>query len=156
MLHPDDRERVLQAWREAVAKGTPYEQEERHRGADGPYRWVLSRGIPLRDAEGRIVRWYGTNTDIEARKQAEEALRQTQAALARAARTTILGELTSTIAHEVNQPLGAVVTNAQASLRWLNGSSPNLNEAREALQRIIRDGNRASEVVARIRSMLQN
>jgi len=156
MLHPEDRDRVLQAWHESVAKGTPYEQEERHLGAVGTYRWFLSRGIPLRDAEGRIARWYGTNTDIEDRKHAEEALRQTQAALARAARTTILGEFTSTIAHEVNQPLGAVVTNAQASLRWLNGNSPNLNEAREALQRIIRDGNRASEVVARIRSLLKN
>jgi PAS domain S-box-containing protein len=75
MLHPDDRERVLQAWRESVAKGTPYEQEERHRGADGKYRWFLSRGVPLRDSKGRIVRWYGTNTDIEDRKEAEGRLR---------------------------------------------------------------------------------
>src|ERR1700720_3351023 len=64
MLHPDDRDRVLKAWDESVANGTPYEQEERHRGADGTYRWFLSRGLPLRDVEGRIVRWYGTNTDI--------------------------------------------------------------------------------------------
>src|SRR6266849_5119306 len=71
MLHPDDRERVLKAWRESVANGTPYEQEERHRGADGQYRWFLARGVPLRDSEGRIVRWYGTNTDIEHRKRAE-------------------------------------------------------------------------------------
>jgi PAS domain S-box-containing protein len=156
MLHPDDRERVLKAWRESVANGTPYEQEERHRGADGTYRWFLARGLPLRNAAGHIVRWYGTNTDIEDRKHAEEALRQTQAALARAGRITMLGEFTSTVAHEVNQPLGAVVTNAQASLRWLSGSSPNLSEAREALERIIRDGNRASEVIKRIRSLLKN
>jgi PAS domain S-box-containing protein len=74
MVHPDDRERVLKAWRESVASGTPYEQEERHRATDGSYRWFLSLGVPLRDAEGRIVRWYGTNTDIEDRKQAENAL----------------------------------------------------------------------------------
>ncbi|MEY2562219.1 MAG: hypothetical protein QOH88_412 [Verrucomicrobiota bacterium] len=74
MLHPGDRDRVLAAWHEAVVKGTPYEQEERHRGADGTYRWFLSLGVPLRDADGRIVRWYGTNTDIEDRKRAEEAL----------------------------------------------------------------------------------
>src|SRR5712692_2682338 len=74
MLHPDDRERVLKAWHESVANGTPYEQEERHRGADGRYRWFLSRGVPLRDDEGRILRWYGTNTDIEDRKQTEEEL----------------------------------------------------------------------------------
>jgi PAS domain S-box-containing protein len=72
MLHHDDRERVRKAWREAVADGTPYEQEERHRGVDGKYRWFLARAVPIRDAEGRIVRWYGTNTDIEDRKRAEE------------------------------------------------------------------------------------
>ncbi len=76
MLHPDDRERVLKAWRESVAKGTPFEHEERcHRRADGQYRWFLARGVPLRDSEGRIVRWYGSNTDIEDRKGAEDRLR---------------------------------------------------------------------------------
>jgi len=74
MLHPKDRDRVLKAWQESVTNGTPYEQEERHRSADGTYRWYLSLGVPLRDAGGGIVRWYGTNTDIEDRKQAEEAL----------------------------------------------------------------------------------
>jgi PAS domain S-box-containing protein len=76
MLHPDDRERVLRAWHESVTDGTPYEQEERHRQADGQYRWFLARGMPLRDADGRIVRWYGTNTDIEDLKRAEDARRQ--------------------------------------------------------------------------------
>jgi PAS domain S-box-containing protein len=75
ILHPDDRERVPKAWRESVLNGTPFEIEERRRGADGMYRWFLALGIPSRDAEGRIVRWYGTNTDIEDRKRAEEALR---------------------------------------------------------------------------------
>jgi len=63
--------------------GTPYEQEERHRGVDGTYRWFLARGLPMRDAEGRIVRWYGTNTDIEDRKQAEEELRRLSGQLLR-------------------------------------------------------------------------
>src|SRR5947209_3369621 len=76
MLHRDDRERVLKAWHESVTNGTPYEQEERHRGVDGTYRWFLARGVPLRDGQGRIVRWYGTNTDIEDRKHAEEELRR--------------------------------------------------------------------------------
>jgi PAS domain S-box-containing protein len=78
MLHPDDRERVLKAWRESVANGTPFEQEERNRGADGQYRWFLARAVPLRDGEGRIIRWYGTNTDIEERKRAEETLRSSE------------------------------------------------------------------------------
>jgi PAS domain S-box-containing protein len=78
MLHPEDRDRVLKAWHESVANGTPYEQEERHRGVDGIYRWFLARGVPLRDTEGRIIRWYGTNTDIEDRKRVEEALRESE------------------------------------------------------------------------------
>ena len=76
MLHPDDRERVLKAWHESVTNATPYEQEERHRRADGQYRWFLARGVPLRGTDGRIVRWYGTNTDIEDRKHAEEELQR--------------------------------------------------------------------------------
>jgi PAS domain S-box-containing protein len=83
MLHPDDRERVLRAWRESVKNGTPYEQEERHRRVDGTYRWFLARGLPLRDAEGRIVRWYGTNTDIEDRKRTEQELRRLSGQLLR-------------------------------------------------------------------------
>jgi PAS domain S-box-containing protein len=78
MLHPDDRDRVLQAWREAVATGMPYEQQERHRMATGIYRWFLSRGLPLRDENGKIVKWFGTNTDIEDQKKAEVALRQSE------------------------------------------------------------------------------
>ena len=83
MLHLDDRERVLKAWHESVINGTPYEQEERHRGFDGTYRWFLARGVPLRDEQGRIVRWYGTNTDIEDRKQAEEELQRLSGQLLR-------------------------------------------------------------------------
>lgn len=78
LVHPEDRDRVRKAWHYSVQNGTPYEQEERHRCADGTYRWYLNLGVPLRDAEGRIVRWYGTNTDIEDRKQAEEALRESE------------------------------------------------------------------------------
>jgi two-component system, NarL family, sensor kinase len=67
---------VLKAWHESVTNATPYEQEERHRRADGQYRWFLARGVPLRGTDGRIVRWYGTNTDIEDRKHAEEELQR--------------------------------------------------------------------------------
>lgn len=78
MLHPDDRDRVLKAWHESVVKGTPYEQEERHRTANGQYRWFLCRGVPQRDEQGRVVRWYGTNTDIEDEKRAEDELRNSE------------------------------------------------------------------------------
>ena len=75
ILHPADRERVVKDWRESVVNGTPFEHGVRHRMADGQYRWFLVRGVPLKDSAGRVVRWYGTNTDIEDRKQAADRLR---------------------------------------------------------------------------------
>jgi PAS domain S-box-containing protein len=89
------------------------------------------------------------------REQAEEALHKARVELAHITRVTTLGELTASIAHEVNQPLSAIVTNAGACLRWLAGDSPNLDEAREVARRIIREGQRAGEVIRRIRAMLQ-
>jgi C4-dicarboxylate-specific signal transduction histidine kinase len=91
--------------------------------------------------------------DITERRRAEDQLRTAQEELARVTRLTTLGEFAASIAHEVNQPLAAVITNANAGLRWLAAGSPNVDEAREALSRIIRDGNRASDVIARIRTL---
>ncbi len=93
--------------------------------------------------------------DLSKQKRAEEALQKTQTELAHVARVTTLGELTASIAHEVSQPLAAMSTNASASLRWLAGDSPNLAEAREAVRRIVRDGNRASGVIARMRALFK-
>jgi len=154
MLHPDDRERVLKAWRESVINGTPYEQEERHHGADGKYRWFLARGVPLRDSKGHIVRWYGTNTDIEDRKQAEAALQEAQANLARVTRVIAMGELAAAIAHEVNQPLAAIVTNGNFCLRELAGAGQEFEKLREAIAEIVNDGARASAIISRIRALL--
>jgi signal transduction histidine kinase len=92
-------------------------------------------------------------SSLQSLRKAEEALRETQAALARVTRVMMMGELAASIAHEVNQPLAGVVINGNACLRWLAGESPNLAEAREAAQRIIRDGTRASEIIARIRAL---
>jgi signal transduction histidine kinase len=89
------------------------------------------------------------------RKRTEQALREAQAELAHVTRVMTMGELTALIAHEINQPLAAVVTNANACLRWLMGPIPNLDEAREALARIVRDGNRASDVIGRIRALVK-
>ena len=91
----------------------------------------------------------------EERKRAEETLRKSQSELAHVTRVMTMGEMAASIAHEINQPLAAVVNNASACVRWLAGDSPNLDEAREAAQRIIRDGNRASEVIKRIRAFLR-
>jgi two-component system, NarL family, sensor kinase len=119
MLHPDDRDRVLKAWHEAVVNGTPYEQEERHRGADRTYRWFLARGIPLRDTEGRIVRWYGTNTDIEDRKQADEELRRVSGELLRAQE-----EERRRIARDLHDSTAQHLVLLSAALQRLQSSDP--------------------------------
>jgi len=77
-LHPDDRDRVIRAWRDSVVNGTPYENEARHKSADGGYRWFLTRGSPLKDNGGHVVRWFGTHTDIQTRKRIESELRQSE------------------------------------------------------------------------------
>ncbi|HEX2278972.1 MAG TPA: PAS domain S-box protein [Candidatus Tectomicrobia bacterium] len=110
---------------------------------------------PIRGWEGRPTGLRWLLRDITERKLAEEALRQAQAGLAHVSRVTSLGELTALIAHEVNQPLGAIVTNGQACLRLLARESPDLNKSREVVERMISDGLRASEVITRTRALLK-
>ena len=279
VYHPQDVDHIVETRRRGMASGEPWESEGRIRSADGQYRWFLNRAAPLRDEQGNIVKWYGSNTDIEDRKRAEnalrrneaylaeaqrlsltgsfgwridtgeiswsaeayriferdpsippiidfvierthpddrgflkrllervsrnrdnwevehrllmpdgsikhihvvahplgeasgpleyvgalmdvtaekraqEALQQAQAELAHVTRVTTLGELTASIAHEVNQPLAAIITNGEACLRWLGNKTPNLEEARGAVERMIRDGNRAGEVIQRLRAL---
>jgi PAS domain S-box-containing protein len=282
-FHPDDKKGMLVKWAAIRESGMPGELEARLRRFDGEYRWFLFRGVPLRDELGNIVKWYGSSTDIEDRKRAEEALRESeqrfrdyaetasdwfwetgpdhrifhisdhlnavglqpegvsgrrrwdiaadvesdpqkwrlhraileahlpfrdfvyssisdtgstkyfrssgkpvfdakknfigyrgtgnditatiradhaeqalreaQAELAHVTRVTTLGELTASIAHEVNQPLAAVVANAEACLRWLNRETPDLAGARRSAEWVINDGIRASEVVRRVRAL---
>ena len=130
MLHPDDRERVLRAWHKSVTKGTPYEQEERHRGVDGTYRWFLARGVPLRDAEGRIVRWYGTNTDIEDRKQAEDELRRLSGQLLR-----LQDEERRRIARDLHDSTGQDLVALATTLSELHASIPSSSRKLRKLAR---------------------
>lgn len=148
-IHPEDLEKVNDKWRHLRAFRTSGEFEARMRRSDGVYRRFLVRSTPMRDDHGDIVNWHGTCTDIEDLKRAEQA----QEALARVSRVTALGELTVSIAHEINQPLMAIVTNAAACCRWLSGDPANIAEARMAAERIIRDGHRAGDVVAGIRAL---
>ncbi|MBS1796481.1 MAG: PAS domain-containing protein [Acidobacteria bacterium] len=154
-LHPEDRERFLGEWKAILEAGAPLEIEAGLRGRDGDYRRLLIRAVPLRDETGKIVKWYGLNTDIEEQKRIGEELRKSQAELAHITRALTMGELAASIAHEINQPLLAIVTNASAVLRWLAGDAPNLDEAREAVRDIVQDGNRAADVIARIRAILR-
>jgi PAS domain S-box-containing protein len=279
IFHPEDLKKLEVARKRARSDGAPIEMEARIRGKDGEYRWFLIRDNPLRDEQGSVLRWYGTRTDIEDRKQAEEELResetrfrtfvdhaadafflhdqehnvfdvnrqaceylgytreeligmdpldfdsdmdaarlqgirerlaagevltfetrhrrkdgtmfpvevrlrsfwrggrrlhlalvrditdrvqaeeqrdrlrQLEADLAHINRVSMMGELTASIAHEINQPLSGVVSNGGACLRWLAGDPPNLEEARNAAHRIVRDGKRAGDIIARVRAL---
>lgn len=154
VLHPEDSTALMEKWRAAVASGKPFEAEARFRRADGEYRWCLCRAVALRDEAGNIVQWYGTTTDIEDRKRAEEVAGKAQAELAHVTRVMTMGELVASIAHEVNQPLGAIVTNGHACVRLLSREVPDLDKTREAVGRMIKDGMRASDVIKRIRDLL--
>jgi PAS domain S-box-containing protein len=279
VIHPDDAPGLTAYWQSCLASGTPVDTEARMRRFDGEYRWFLFRANPLRNETGTIVKWYGTNVDIEDRKRADEELRRSEAFLAQGqrlnltgtfswrvdtdeitfseelyrihefergtpvtfdrirsrihpedipvlsekiggarndgavhdyeirllmpdgsikylhtisqgvrrrdgrlehigavqdvtqrrlseealakvrselahvARITSLGVLTASIAHEVNQPLAAIVTNAETGLRWLDRPEPNLDKARELTARVVTDARRASEIIDRIRAM---
>jgi PAS domain S-box-containing protein len=284
-FHPDDRKKLEVARDRASVDGNPLEIEARVRGKDGGYRWFLIRDNPLRDEDGRVRRWYGTRTDIEDRKRAEEALRHSEAYLSEAQRLThtgswayspatgvtlywseemfrifgldpervtslasesaqivhpedfprmsetaraafrekvefsqdfrlllrdgtikhlhviwhpilaedgeidryvgtaadvtdrkaaedererllqleeelahinrvsMMGELAASLSHELKQPIAAAITNANTCLRWLKRDQPEIEEARQALERIVHDGNRAAEIIDRLRSL---
>jgi PAS domain S-box-containing protein len=154
-IHADDRPRFVEEWKGALQTGRPLETEARLRRADGEHRSFLIRARPPSDESGQIRKWYASATDIEDRRRAEDALGEAQTELAHVARVATMGEMATSIAHEVNQPLSGVIVNGNACLRWLAGDSPNLAEARDAIQRIIRDGKRAGDVIARIRSLLK-
>jgi PAS domain S-box-containing protein len=145
----------LEAVDMALREQGEWEGELTHITHKGTPIVVTSRQSLRRARHGADAAILEINRDITERKQAEEALHKAQAELAHITRVTTLGELTASIAHEVNQPLSAIVTNGSACLRWLAGDSPNLDEAREASRRIIREGQRAGEVISRIRAMLQ-
>jgi PAS domain S-box-containing protein len=150
IIHPDDRARYIDKWRSALAAGEPVEIEARISTASD-YRWLLVRNVPVRDAHGAIVKWYGTGIDIEDRKRAEESLRKAQADLAHANRVTTMGELCASLAHEINQPISGAITNASTCLRRLNREQPDVEGARAAATLIVRDANRAAEIINRVR-----
>ena len=153
-FHPDDFDAYMVKWQASLATGQPFEAEMRiRRAADGEYRWLFESAVPLRDEQGNILKWYGFVVDIEDRKRAEEALRKAQMELAHVARVTTLGELTASIAHEVNQPLAAIVTNGEVGLQWLDREVPDLAEVRETLGDMIRNGRRAGEIIQRLRAL---
>jgi hypothetical protein len=163
VIHPDDLQGLVEYWKYCLATGTTTPTEARMRRFDGAYRWFLFLGNPVRDAAGKIVQWFGTNVDIEDRKRAEEGLRErrtsedaltrTRSELAYMTRVASMGALTASIAHEVNQPLQGIITNASVCQRMLAAEPPNIEGALETSRRIHRDGHRATDVIARLRAL---
>jgi PAS domain S-box-containing protein len=155
-VHAEDLARYSENWCTSVATGQIFEDEARFRRAgDGEYRHFLVRGVPLRDQHANIVRWYGTLTDIEDRKRAEqerEKLRELEEDLAHVNRVSTLGEMAASLAHEIKQPIAAAITSANSCIEWLAHEPPNLDRARAAATKIDKYGNRAAEIIDRIRS----
>ena len=150
-----ETEEVFAAELIALAEGrTSFESETVLQTVNG-HRLTVLFGITFPTQPAKLDSVLVTMMDITERKRAEEELQKTQAELAHVARVTTMGELTSSIAHEVNQPLAAIVTNGNACLRWLSNDPPNVEEARQTVTRMVKDGHRASEVVGRIRAFFR-
>ena len=155
-VHPEDREAAARAFREGVHSGQGFAIETRSlRARDGTYRWHLQQAVVLRDAEGKVLKFVGTTTDIDDQKRAEEALRQAQGDLARINRVTTMGELAASLAHEISQPISGALMNANVCLRKLGHDEPDLDGVRAAVARIGRDAQRAAEIIGRIRSQFE-
>ena len=155
-VHPEDRETASKAFWDAVRSGRGFAIETRSlRAKDSTYRWHLQQAVPLRDADGKVLKFVGTTTDIDDQKRAEEALRQAQGDLARINRVTTMGELTASLAHEVTQPICGAITNANVCLRKLGDDEPDLDDVRAVVTRIGRDAQRAAEIITRIRSQFE-
>ena len=155
-----DLEEEPEKWRHHVATLKAHEPFHNFRyrttRGDGSVLHVAISGKPVFDPAGRFLGYRGVTSDVTAAvraEYAEKALQEVQAELARVVRLTTMGELVASISHEINQPLAAIVTNADACLRWLNRRKPNLAEARDALSRIARSGARAGEVIRGLRAL---
>jgi PAS domain S-box-containing protein len=146
------RDRNERAMAEAKATGTVQPYENEYFRKDGSRVPVLVGAAIFEGSGNEGVAFV---LDLSEQKRAEDALHQAKAELARVSRITTMEQLAASIAHEINQPLGAVVTSGNACLNWLSTSPPNLRKAREAVERIVRDGNRASDVLKRVRALLK-
>jgi PAS domain S-box-containing protein len=151
-VHPEDMHLIHDMIESAHRSISDYEYEYRLLMSDRSIKYLHLTAHASRDREGRLE-YIGAIQDVTQRFLSEEALSKARSELAKAARTTSVGVLTASIAHEVNQPLSGIITNASTCLRMLSADPPNLDGARETARRTIRDGNRASDVIARLRTL---
>jgi len=151
-IHPDDRGKMDEMVQKVRQQKTEYIADFRILLPDGVVKHIQHMGRPV-IADGEIIEYFGTSMDVTEREKAEQILRETRAALAHVTRVTMLGEVAGSIAHELNQPLAAIVNNANACLGLLPSGSPDLDEMREALTDIVSDAERGAAIIQRVREM---
>jgi PAS domain S-box-containing protein len=154
-IHPADRALFEQTAEQAARDGKDFAFEHRLQMPDGSVKHLQIVAHRLNHDADEEMEFVGAVMDITQRKRQEDALDQVRLDLAHVSRVNTLGQMAASIAHEINQPLAGIVLNGNASLRWLAGESPNLDEAREATRRIVRDGQRAGDVITRLRSLFR-
>lgn len=154
-LHPDDRDAVRRAIESSLSAEGDYEVEYRVPLPDGRTRWIAARGQAERDSNGKPVRMRGVVLDITARRHSDLELQQLRGQLAHAGRVSMMGQLASALAHELNQPLGAILRNAEAAELFLQHEPPDLDELRAILADIRKDDQRAGDVIERLRALLK-
>src|SRR5207253_1429375 len=150
-FHPDDRARATEHFRTAIREKADFDVIYRIVHPSDEIREIQSIGHPVFGPSGDVVEFVGSVMDVTERRRAEEE----RQSLAHANRITTMGQLTASIGHEVNQPIAAVVTNAQAALRWLKMQPPDPEEVRQALDRIVKAGRRAGDVISRMRALIR-
>jgi PAS domain S-box-containing protein len=154
-IYYEDRLHFIEVFTKSIAAGVPFESEARLLRSDGEYRRFVIRVIPVRDASNRIVRWYFLNTDIEDRTKALARLEQMQSDLAHINRVSMLGEMAASLSHEVLHPIATARNNARAGARFLEMRPPKLDEVSKALDHVVRDVDRATDIIGRMRDHIK-
>jgi PAS domain-containing protein len=152
-LHPEDQSASRRNWAKQIQTGRSRDDQFRIVGADGKYRWFLTRAEPLRDSDGQVRYWVGVNIDIDDKKRASEALDEARERIGRATQSAAIAELSASLSDRIVQPLAAVVANAQAALNWLSSDNLNISQANAALEGVVRDGMFAGNIVHEIRQL---
>jgi PAS domain S-box-containing protein len=154
-VHAEDLDRCLEVYHQSFDAQREFTMEYRLRRYDGEYRWVLDRGAPRIESDGTFLGYIGSCIDITERKQAETESIMHRQELAHVTRVSTMGELAASLAHELNQPLTAILSNAQAAQRFLSGKASDVEEVREILSDIVEDNKRAGEVIRRMRALVK-
>jgi two-component system sensor kinase FixL len=150
-VHAEDLDRCVSAYADAFDARRNFALEYRLRKHNGEYRWIHDDGVPRYAVDGKFLGYVGSCSDVTEHHELQRSREQ----LAHVTRVSAMGELAGSLAHELNQPLTAILSNAQAALRFMAAGATDLAEVREVLRDVVRDGNRASEVIRRMRALVK-